>query len=173
MAQGIVNMHLPERWAVLQFAGGAPGAAQPRPDPDWTLRTVAMGVYDAQRAHAAAHNGSFARDAAALAPLAPAHLLDGTCTAVPELTLSADGRCWWAAVGGKAKLGDVGLGPGLAGSGQGVGAGEQEGHVLATGEWQMEADVRGGAQRKACISYDRYMRVVRAGLTCEKFWSPC
>ena len=68
--QGVVNMHLPECWAMLQFAGGAPGAAQPRADPDLTLRTVAMGVYDAQRAHAAAHNGRYARDAAALAPLA-------------------------------------------------------------------------------------------------------
>ena len=69
-AQGVVNMHLPERWAVLQFAGGAPGAAQPRADPDWTLRTVAVGVYDAQRAHAAARNGRYACYAAALAPAA-------------------------------------------------------------------------------------------------------
>lgn len=166
-------MHLPERWAVLQFAEGAPGAAQPRADPEWTLRTVAMGVYDAQRAHAAARNGSFARDAAALAPLAPARLLDGTCTAVPELTLSADGRCWWAAVGGKHRHGAVGLGPGLAGSRQRHWAGEQEGPVLAAaGEGQMEADVGGGAQRTACISYDRYLRVVPAGSTCERFWSP-
>lgn len=172
-AQGVVNMHLPERWAVLQFAGGAPGGAQPRPDPDWTLRTVAMGVYDAQRAHAAARNGTFARDAATLVPFAPARLIDGTCTAVPKLTLGADGRCWWAAVGGRHRLGAAGLAPGLAGLGQGLGAGGQEGHMLAAGGPLMEADVGEGAQRTACISYDRYLRVVPNGLTCERFWSPC
>ena len=160
-------MHLPERWAVLQFAEGAPGAAQPRADPDWTLRTVAMGVYDAQQAHAAAHNGSFARDAAALAPFGPARLLDGTCTALPAIKLSADGRCWWAAVGGKGKLGIVGSRPGLAGQGQGLGA------MLAAEGALTEAGVREGAQRTACISYDRYLRVVPDNLTCEQLWSPC
>lgn len=170
-AQGVVNMHLPERWAVLQFAEGAPGAAQPRADPDWTLRTVAMGVYDAQRAHAAARNGSFARDAAALAPFAPARLLDGTCTALPKIKLSADGGCWWAAVGVKDKAGAVGLGLGLGGSGQGLWAGEQVGLVLAAKGGQTE--VRGGAHRTACISYDRYLRVVPDISTCEQSWSPC
>ena len=178
-AQGVVNMHLPERWAVLQFAEGAPNATQPRADPDWTLRTVAMAVYDAQGAHAAAHNGSFARGAAALAPFAPPRLLDGTCTALPEIETSADGRCWWAAVDGKDKLGAAGLGLGVAGLGQGLGSllaapGDQQGLMGSAARGQAEeAAVRGGAQRIACISYDRYLRVVPDSMMCEQFWTPC
>jgi len=54
--QGVVNMHLPERWAYLQFANGPPGAAALQRDPHWTLRTVAVAVYDAQAAHAMARS---------------------------------------------------------------------------------------------------------------------
>lgn len=99
--QGVVDVHLPERWAVLQFAEGPLGGTLLRTDPDWALRTVAMGVYDAQIAYAAAHGGRFADSVAALAAHAPPHLVDGTCTTVPEVRLAADRRCWWAAVRSK------------------------------------------------------------------------
>ena len=200
--QGVVNMHLPERWAFLQFADGPPGAAPLRRDPHWTLRTVVAAVYDAQAAHAAARNGTFAGAAAALERYAAAHLLDGTCTAVPELLLSADRRCWWATVRAlDAPAGD--LGSGLAQSGRGAepagaaggqrspspaagaplsasaspagdGAGAPGQPPAAAGSSQRRAPAGGGGgSTSACISYDRYLRIAARGAGCDALWSPC
>ena len=200
--QGVVNMHLPERWAYLQLADGPPGAAALQRDPHWTLRTVAVAVYDAQAAHAAARNGTFAGAAAGLEQYAAAHLLDGTCTAVPQLLLSADRRCWWAVVRAlDAPTGAVGSGltpsgrgaepvgaaggqrgpppaseapPSAFGGAPGVGAGGPLRAAAAAGGSQGRASAGGGGDgAAACISYDRYLRIAARGAGCGALWSPC
>jgi hypothetical protein len=83
--QGAINMHLPERWGVLQFAEGPVNGTIPQRYPDWPAREVAMALYYAQKAFADSHNGSYTTDLAALAVrpfpscvLVSAVLLSGT-----------------------------------------------------------------------------------------------
>lgn len=58
--QGLVNMHLPELWGVVQFGG------LPRPPDDQDARWALRRVYYAQRAHHA-RTGSYSADLEALA----------------------------------------------------------------------------------------------------------
>lgn len=53
--QGIVDMHRPERWGVVQFTDAAPGEAVFEPDPTLPVRDLLMEVYHAQKAYRAAH----------------------------------------------------------------------------------------------------------------------
>ena len=80
--QGLVNMHLPELWGVVQFGGAR---LQSDPDNDaarWALRRVYYAQRDFQQA-----NGAYAADLAALAvPQLPADL---------GLRLTADGWEAW------------------------------------------------------------------------------
>lgn len=95
--QGSIAMHLPERWGMLQFATGPVNATPAVANPEWPLRAMAAAMYTAQHAFAAAHNGSFTDDVAALAPFADPFYggpgaLNGTCTAgLPVVTLSPGG----------------------------------------------------------------------------------
>ena len=90
--QGSIAMHLPERWGMLQFSTGAPNSTEPVRNPEWTLRSVAMALYYAQHAYAAANNGTFAADVAALAAFtADPAVINGTCSAVPSITLASGG----------------------------------------------------------------------------------
>jgi len=64
--QGAVNMHLPERWGVVQFSDASPGTATPFVDDrnervKWALRRL----YYRQRAYRATH-GRYATDLSAL-----------------------------------------------------------------------------------------------------------
>lgn len=65
--QGAIDMHLPERWGVLQFAEGTVNQTAPQRYPHWATREVAMSLYHAQKAYATTHNGSYTSDVAALA----------------------------------------------------------------------------------------------------------
>ena len=66
--QGVVNMHVPERWGIVQFsavsAGGGTAAFAPPPDEDvrWALREVYYAEVRYQKAH-----GRYTSDLAALA----------------------------------------------------------------------------------------------------------
>jgi hypothetical protein len=87
--QGTVNMHVPERWAMLQFATGEADYVW---NSEWTLRETAMAMYYAQHAYAREHNGSFTRNVMDLAAYArPVGALDGICTQAPDMIVNADG----------------------------------------------------------------------------------
>jgi hypothetical protein len=47
--QGVIDMHRPERWGVLQFSSSAPGSVEYRPDPAGPVRHLLHCVYYAQR----------------------------------------------------------------------------------------------------------------------------
>jgi hypothetical protein len=47
--QGVIDMHRPERWGVVQFSTAAPGKARYRPDPSAATRHLLHRVYYAQR----------------------------------------------------------------------------------------------------------------------------
>jgi hypothetical protein len=54
--QGAINMHLPERWGVLQFSTSAPGQTAYRPDPAGPARHLLHRIYYAQRDYYKAHD---------------------------------------------------------------------------------------------------------------------
>ena len=78
--QGAIAMHQPETWGWLQFEDGDVNSTAPATNPEWPARSAAMVAYYAQRAYAAAHNGSYAPNVAALLPYASVpQAIDGTC----------------------------------------------------------------------------------------------
>jgi hypothetical protein len=92
-AQHQVNMHLPERWGVLQFANGAADAQHQR-DRSWSVRQVAMTLYYAQVRHRQ-DTGAFTDDLASLAaragpwPTQDGRVLQGACSlGAPRIALS-------------------------------------------------------------------------------------
>lgn len=90
--QGSIAMHLPEKWGFLQFSSDAPNTTAAVRNAEWPVRSVAMALYYAQHAFAGANNGSFTANVTALAPFAPPHVLDGTCTQTPVVSLAPDAR---------------------------------------------------------------------------------
>jgi hypothetical protein len=96
---GKVNMHMPERWGVLQFSTDAPGKTAVARDPEWRVRHVAAILYEAEQTWAKAHDGKFTGDIEALKALAPAGVLDGSSYAgPPSITIGGDGRIFQATV---------------------------------------------------------------------------
>lgn len=64
--QGAINMHMPERWGIVQFAAGASVVGeQVAVDPDAEVTKTLRALYYAQRRHHEAH-GRYADDLAAL-----------------------------------------------------------------------------------------------------------
>jgi hypothetical protein len=63
--QGVIDMHRPERWGVLQFSTAAPGKAVYRPDPALRTRYQLHRVYYAQRDYRKAR-GTWARSVSEL-----------------------------------------------------------------------------------------------------------
>ena len=53
--QGVINMHRPERWGLLQFSTAGPGKAELRPDPAQAARDYLHRVYYAQAEHRKQH----------------------------------------------------------------------------------------------------------------------
>ncbi len=55
--QGAINMHMPERWGIVQFADAPSGEADPafRPDPNQPIRWALRRLYYRQRRFAAEH----------------------------------------------------------------------------------------------------------------------
>lgn len=88
---GIVDMHLPERWGYLQFSDGEVNTTEAIPDPQWPVRWMMMQLYYAQDAYNKSA-GSYTDDVSKLQEIAPAHTLDGTCSAgIPTITLTSAG----------------------------------------------------------------------------------
>lgn len=53
--QGVVDMHRPERWGIVQFSRASPGKDVFRPDPTLPARDALMELYYAQRAYRRQH----------------------------------------------------------------------------------------------------------------------
>jgi len=96
---GIVDIHLPEYWSYVQFSTAKPGHTAPIKDPDWTIRYVAMQLYYAEVDFATNNNGTYTTDLELLSAYAPAHTLDGTCTQVPQISLSNNGLSYAGNIG--------------------------------------------------------------------------
>jgi hypothetical protein len=102
-AQHQVNMHLPERWGVLQFANGDADAQHQR-DRSWSVRQVAMTLYYAQVRHRQ-DTGAFTDDLASLAaragpwPTQDGRVLEGACSlGAPRIALSTARDAYLATV---------------------------------------------------------------------------
>jgi len=107
---GVVDIHLPEYWGYVQFSTSKPHTTLPVKDPDWTIRYIAMQMYYAQVIFSGAHNGTFASEVDLLVQFAAPHTLDGTCTQIPEITLSDNGLDYTAfvtALGGNPRVASV------------------------------------------------------------------
>jgi hypothetical protein len=79
--QGVVNMHQPETWGMVQWSYDKVNATQAVFNPEWPVRALAMGLYDAQVAYAAQHNNTFAAELDLLRPfVSDLSLLDGSCS---------------------------------------------------------------------------------------------
>lgn len=63
--QGVIDMHRPERWGLVQFSTAKPGTAEFREDPEWEHRDLLHRVYYAQRIYHAKH-GQYAATTADL-----------------------------------------------------------------------------------------------------------
>ena len=83
---GVIDVHLPEDWAILQFSDDEPGTTPLRKDPSFPARATCRQVYNAQMAYQKLHKG-FSDSIAELTKLAQEpSLLSGQCTSVPKLT---------------------------------------------------------------------------------------
>lgn len=85
-AQSKVAMHLPEKWGMLQFSTDLVGTTLPKYNKEWTIRSVAMSLYYAQHAYYS-QKGHFTVNIFDLEKYADPHMLDGTCTFIPIITL--------------------------------------------------------------------------------------
>jgi len=65
--QGEIQMHLPERWGLLQFSSEAVGSTTPAEYAEWRSRSAAMAVYYAQKNYKA-HSNKYADSLEALLP---------------------------------------------------------------------------------------------------------
>ncbi|MFL5341858.1 MAG: carbohydrate-binding family 9-like protein [Gemmataceae bacterium] len=84
--QGVVNMHMPERWGYVQFSMAKPGVDSFRPDPAAPARAVLMRIYEAQQQYRKDH-GTYAATLAELGLRGLTHpSLDGT----PRLETMSD-----------------------------------------------------------------------------------
>jgi hypothetical protein len=68
--QGVIDMHRPERWGYVQFAGVTFGEIAVRPDPTARGRELLHDIYYAERAHRRAH-GRWGRTLAELGVVIP------------------------------------------------------------------------------------------------------
>lgn len=68
--QGVIDMHQPERWGILQFSSAPPGTAQLIPDPAASARELLMQVYHLQRRFHAS-NKRYAANLTELDPMLP------------------------------------------------------------------------------------------------------
>lgn len=106
--QGVVDMHRPERWGMLQFADARVNQTHEEFNPEWPVRSVAAAVYYAEHAYAtdpALGNGTFSEDLGKLRkansteqPVPIPHALDGACGFNISIVLSAGAKEFVATV---------------------------------------------------------------------------
>jgi len=85
-SQDVVNMHIPERWGIIQFSADPVNTTTYTPDPFWTLRSVLHEVYNAERSFNTL-SGYFTSDLTKLN--LPEHILLGKCVGIPIITPNA------------------------------------------------------------------------------------
>ncbi len=86
--QGVIDMHRPETWGVVQFSDREPGTDTFRPDPTGPARWLLHRTYYAQRAYAEAHGGRYGDSFEALGL---AGLTDASLAVRPEIALTPEG----------------------------------------------------------------------------------
>jgi ketosteroid isomerase-like protein len=84
---GIVDMHRPERWGIVQFSTDKPGATKFVPPPELAARDVLMEIYHRQKAHHAKHK----RWAGTLAELGLVAVDKAKFPESPTLEVTGDG----------------------------------------------------------------------------------
>jgi Carbohydrate family 9 binding domain-like len=82
--QGVIDMHRPERWGILQFSSDPPGTTELRPDPAQSARVYLHRVYYAQREYRKRYH-AFAPSLAGVGPAPRAGLAN------PRLQTTAHG----------------------------------------------------------------------------------
>ncbi|KAJ9465116.1 hypothetical protein DIPPA_01285 [Diplonema papillatum] len=89
----IVDMHLPSRWGIMQRSNNTNPAAQPESPihySQWSIREMAMGIYNAERAYFA-NTTHYTASLDALAPFSTVPLT-GLCLAqLPSISLQGSG----------------------------------------------------------------------------------
>eukprot|EP00927_Polykrikos_kofoidii_P073506 TRINITY_DN69536_c0_g1_i1.p1 TRINITY_DN69536_c0_g1~~TRINITY_DN69536_c0_g1_i1.p1 ORF type:complete len:407 (+),score=83.29 TRINITY_DN69536_c0_g1_i1:69-1289(+) len=97
---GEINMHLPERWGILEFADRVkPTSRGPTRDPSWPARHVVAAVYDAEMAWAKANGGTFTDSLEDLRTVAPPDAFAcGACDCKPSISLVRGGAGFEARV---------------------------------------------------------------------------
>lgn len=97
--QGVVAMHNPETWAIVQFADGATPEATYA---EWPARALARALYNAEHAFSAASSGggaSFTDDLAALDELSEPKGVLGACARAVHIELGPNGSSFDARLG--------------------------------------------------------------------------
>ena len=80
--QGVVNMHEPDRWGILQFSTQTLPKSHPEDAKyydEWPIREMAMSVYYAEKALVEAKTGNVYTDDLSVIQLYTDTPLDGTC----------------------------------------------------------------------------------------------
>ncbi|XP_071963264.1 uncharacterized protein [Antedon mediterranea] len=81
-SQNAINMHLPERWGIIQFSSSAVNATVFTPSPDWPVYDSLVNVYNAEKKFFSVQ-GYYT---AVLEQLKlPKHVLDGECARKPKI----------------------------------------------------------------------------------------
>eukprot|EP00043_Microstomoeca_roanoka_P009143 m.87099 g.87099 ORF g.87099 m.87099 type:complete len:258 (+) comp14492_c1_seq2:897-1670(+) len=94
----VVDIHLPEYWAYLQFADTNVNGTAPVTDPNWTIRFVAMQLYYAELAYQQA-NGKYTDSLEDIAPLTPVEgVLSHGCVGNIAIDLGGQGQNYTATV---------------------------------------------------------------------------
>jgi hypothetical protein len=98
--QGVIDMHRPERWGVLQFSTAAPGTAEYRPDPSGPTRHLLHRVYYAQREYKKQH-GFWAPSLERLGLSGPVRMEVTANTFEASAVVPATGDRWFIASDGR------------------------------------------------------------------------
>jgi hypothetical protein len=98
--QGVIDMHRPERWGVLQFSTAVPGTSEYRPDPAGETRHLLHRVYYAQRAYQKQH-GFWAASLERLGVSGPVRMEVTTNTFEASAVVPATGERWFLGSDGR------------------------------------------------------------------------
>jgi hypothetical protein len=93
---GAIAMHLPEKWAFLQFSSDPVNSTSIVKNPEWPVRSVASALYYAQHEFSNANQGIFTDNINLLIPYAPVDVF--SCMFTPQITLSADSKKFVASI---------------------------------------------------------------------------
>jgi len=82
-SQDVINMHLPEKWGFVQFSSDPVNHTTFQPDPHWTLRSILLQVYYAEREFRSV-TGYYTPDIQKLK--LSDFILAGKCVGIPAIT---------------------------------------------------------------------------------------